>query len=82
MNSEEFASVKTGGAGTEESSGVSPFRWAFYKSVMFRVVTSWDADIGLGECTWHSVNWQAVSVGCRTPYLLLAKIDWVGRATC
>lgn len=54
--------MRTGGAGTEEGSGVSPFRWALYNSLTFRVVRSWDADIGLDECTRQSVNWQAVCV--------------------
>lgn len=54
--------MRTGGAGAGEGSGVSPFRWALYKSLMFRVVRSWDADLALGEYTWHSVNRQAVSV--------------------
>lgn len=51
-----FASMRTGGRGTEEGSGVSPFRWALYKSLMFRVVRSCDADIGLDECALSTVQ--------------------------
>lgn len=62
--------MRTGGAGTEEGSGVSTFRWALYNSLTFRVVRSWDADIGLDECTRQSVNWQAVCVRHSTSYCL------------